>query len=340
VLLKYCLRDELTSHVEGTCRRDQGHQRTSKQESTTRRTRHRVSSQTCTIVSLTCTSRRSPNHVSPMPRYIPIELYVPIFQYITSIAELSNLCTVSRAFRDEAQRILYHTVRLPNDRDRIISWCHTIVENAGLAMQVYSLSLPIAFAHKPVLMVAPDFMPVLQELQHAVKRALSSLSRLVKLYTYSSLGTDYLDPDIFCGHPFHLQVFGEDLPMSRFEQWLKFLSEQPGIRHWRSNVHEGHALNPNVLPLLTSADVYLITINILAPCPMIRALRVRRWSSRSDELLRLELFRHTLTSFSVADIDRPQAVQIVRDAVSNIKFLGLQPSFGVSMLVEPFLEFY
>jgi hypothetical protein len=122
-----------------------------------------------------------------MPRYIPIELYAPIFLHITSIAELSNLCTVSRAFRDEAQRILYHTVRLPNDRDHIISWCHNIVKNPGLAMQVYALSLPIAFAPEHVLKAELELM--LQELQHVVKRALSLLSRLAELHTYWASGT-------------------------------------------------------------------------------------------------------------------------------------------------------
>jgi hypothetical protein len=163
-----------------------------------------------------------------MPRHIPIEIYPFIFHHVTSKAELSNLCMVSRAFRYEAQRILYHTVRLSNDCYCIISWCHAVLENPTLAMHVYSLSLPTAFIN--TFRVAYEVKS--RELRHVVKRALSSLLKLVELYTsFSPLGVLYLDSDIFCGHPFHLQISEESLDSPcALNHWLKFLSEQPGIR--------------------------------------------------------------------------------------------------------------
>jgi hypothetical protein len=273
-----------------------------------------------------------------MPRHLPNELLALTFQHITSSAELSKLCTVSRAFRDEAQRILYHTVRLPNDR--IISWCHTIVANPGLAMQVHALSLPDAFKPGIMLTVKPNLS--LQELQQVVKRALSSLSRLVELEIHPSSGTPYVDSDMFCGHPFRLQVFGETLDYPcKLEHWLKFLSEQPGIRHWRPNIISGHPIDPDVLPLLTSAEVHFSALDILSLCPMIRALRVKRWSwGSSRELSRLKLFRRTLTSLSVGYFNGLLAVTIARDAVPNIKFLGLQLDSRVSLLLQSLLGFY
>jgi hypothetical protein len=294
-----------------------------------------LSSGTCAIASLTYTSCRSPNHVLPMPRHITVELLAPIFWYFTSEAELSNLCLVSRAFRHEAQRILYHTIRLPNDHDRFVSWCDAIVANPHLAMQVYSLSLPAGFEYGQSFTVEPDI--IRQERRHVVKRALSSLPRLAELRTYFSFGKPYLSFDIFCGHPFRLQVFDEDpqCPCSP-EHWLGFLSEQPGIRHLRLNVCEGHALDPDVLPLLTSAEIYSPALSIFARCPMIRALQVMRWpySDFDNDLLTLKAFRHKLTSLSLEVLNFLEAIKIIRDIVPHIKFLGLRSERRVSPLVR------
>jgi hypothetical protein len=271
-----------------------------------------------------------------MPRHIPVELYAPIFQHITSKAELSNLCMVSRAFRHEAQRILYHAVRLSTNYESIISWCHTIVGNPGLAMQVYALSLPNTFEPRTVQTVKP------QELQQVVKRALSSLSRLVELEIYASSGTLYVDSDMFRGHPFRLQVFSETLPDSprTLEYWLEFLSEQPGIRHWRSGIMMGPPMDPDVLPSLTSAEVYSHALDILSPCPMIRALQVNRWSSGySEELSALKAFRRRLTRLTVVYFENLLAVAVVRDAVPDINFLGLQLDLRVkSAMFQPLMH--
>jgi hypothetical protein len=270
-----------------------------------------------------------------MPRHIPAELLALIFQHFTSKAALSNLCLVSRAFRREAQRILYHTIRLPSDYDRLVSWCDAIVANPHLAMQVYSLCLPAGFLQEQLPTAELDI--IRQELRHVVKRALSSLPRLAELRTYFSYGTRYLSFDILCGHPFCLQVFdeGPQLPCLP-EHWLEFLSEQPGIRHLRSNIREGHALDPDVLPLLSSAEIYSPALSIFARCPMIRALRVTVWlsSTFSDELLTLKKFGHTLTSLSLGVFDGLSAIKIIRDTVPHIKFLGLRWQRGVSPLVR------
>jgi hypothetical protein len=280
----------------------------------------------------------------PMPRPIPIELYALIFRHVTRTAALCNLCTVSRVFRHEAERLLYHTIRLPKDRGRLISWCHIIVENPRLAMQVYSLSLPMRFAYGQPYADRVDYNLMLQELQHAITRALSSLSRLVELEIYyQSVGNDYLDPGIFCGHSFHLQVFEENLDYwYSTNHWLKFLSEQPGIQHWRSNISVGEAIDPDVLPLLTSAHFHSSALDILTRCPVIRALRVTRPGlGYSPRLVELKVFRHTLTNLSIVHSKRLiMELDIVRDAVPNIKFLALASKYGVGARVESLSEFY
>jgi hypothetical protein len=273
-----------------------------------------------------------------MPRHIPIELYALIFQHITSQAELSDLCPVSRAFRDEAQRMLYHTVRLPNDHDRLVSWCHAVVENPRLAMNVSTLFLPASFEHGWVLQAQVDLK--LPELQLLVKRALSFLSRLIELHAFRSSGTFYLTVNILCGHPFRLQVLEEDVLWPKPGEWLEFLSEQPGIRHCRLNATMGHPIDPDVLPSLTTAQVYSSALNILTLCPMISALRVMRSPVGHNDLSTLKVFRHTLTSLSLCSTDHLMELNIIRDAVPNIKFLGLQPQYGVSSLVQFVFEFY
>jgi hypothetical protein len=274
-----------------------------------------------------------------MPRHVPIEIYALIFQHVTSNAELSNLCMVSRTFRHEAQRILCHTVRLPIDYDRLISWFQVIAENPRLAVEVYALFLPITFRCESPLATEPNSM--LQTLQQAVKRALSSLSRLVELHTFSPPGTVYLNLDLLCGHPFRLQVFGEAVQPTH-GHWLKFLSEQPGIRHLRANISQGHAIGPYVLPLLTSAHVLSSALNIFTHCPMIRALRVMKCSLRYfGELAGLKAFRSTLTTLSLEYLGYlMEELELVRDAVPNIKFLGLRPLYGVCSLVQFLSEFH
>jgi hypothetical protein len=66
---------------------------------------------------------------------------------------------------------------------------------------------------------------------------------------------------------------------------------------------------------------------------MLRALRVTRCSldELCDELLMLKVFRHTLTSLSLEYVEySTMELEIVRDAVPNIKFLGLRPAPWVS----------
>jgi hypothetical protein len=274
-----------------------------------------------------------------MPRHIPAELLALIFQHFTNKAALSNLCLVSRAFRHEAQRILYHTIRLPSDYDRLVSWCDATVANPHLAMQVYSLSLPTSFRHRQLFTAKLD--TIRQELRHVVKRALSLLLRLARLHTFHSEGARYLSFDILCGHPFRLQVFEEEPQSPRsLNHWLEFLSEQPGIRHWRSDVY-GHAVVPNILPLLTSADIYLPMLTTIARCPMIRALRVTRRPWAPSQPSELKVFTHTLTSLSLECSEYPMVdLKVVRDAVPNIKFLGLHLQDAVSPLVQSLSEFY
>jgi hypothetical protein len=286
-----------------------------------------------------CSSSGPPLSQSRIPVHIPVELYRLIVQNVTRTDVLFNLCTVSRAFYYEAERLLYQAICLPNNIHHILSWCKVIVENPRLAIQVQSLSLAIAYTQDEQLSTT-------EELQIMIKRALSSLSGLKELYTHWSPGTIYLYPTIFCGHSFQLRVFVDklgDLEPYTLNDWLVFLSEQPGIRHWRSNIHSSaEAPQANVLPLLTSAHVYSPALNLITSCPMIRALRVDEWPSPDflDELAGLKVFRRTLTSLRLRVLSHstnqphwtPYIIKTIREAVPNLTFLSLEPR----PIVSPF----
>jgi hypothetical protein len=209
-------------------------------------------------------------------------------------------------------------------------------------MEVHALFLPAAFTlatFKHGRLLEAEFDPKVQGLQRVVKQALSSLSRLVELHIFLPAGRVYLHVNLLCGHPFCLQVFEEDLPRCNLGHWLKFLSEQPGIRHWKSNIHRGPSIDPDILPLLTSAQICSPELYILAPCRMIRALRVS--IGAYEELPRLKTFRHSLTSLCLEDVILDvMRLNIVRDAVPNIKFLGLELGIKVSLLVQSLSRLY
>jgi hypothetical protein len=58
-----------------------------------------------------------------------------------------------------------------------------------------------------------------------------------------------------------------------------------------------------------------------------------------DELSDLKAFRYTLTTISLEYSDMVE-LEIVRDAVPNIKFLALRPQSGVSSLVQFLSKIY
>jgi hypothetical protein len=254
------------------------------------------------------------------------------------------LCTISRAFRYEAERVLYHTIHLPNTYDHIFSWCRVIVEIPRFAKLVYSLTLPTAYEH-----LGWPLDGELAALQLMVTRALTSLSALSELYTYYSSGRTYLFPDIFRGRPFRLRVFENGLRMSdnsptggcHLNNWIGFISEQPGIQHWRPNLDHDvdQSLAPDVLPSLTSARVRTPLLDILAPRP-IRALHISECCSvkfLADLSVGLEVFTHTLTNLYLRmskedTVHASEVLKILSDVVPNLKFLGLEARVAVSPL--------
>jgi hypothetical protein len=263
-----------------------------------------------------------------------------IFEHITNVAFLSGLCKVSRTFRHEAERILYHTVRLPPDYRRISSWSQAIAENPRLGSLVYSLGIPASHSHSRFLSLEKK-----QELHTVVKRALSSLSRLEELHIRYFRGPTYLAPDMFLGCPFKLRVFRDGLPYYTLIHWREFLYEQPGIRHWSPYLSQDEDVNlePDMLPMLTSAHFRLSLLSILSSRP-IRALHINEVSSLwfvHELAVGLAEFKHSLTNLSLKiwedlvddyAVYIPTVLETLSDFAPNLKFLRLEAAIAVSAL--------
>jgi len=81
--------------------------------------------------------------------YLPQELYGHVFQFVSDRSDLLVLLSVSRAFRHEAERILYGSVDLAYNHARIHSWFRMIASSPRLAALVQSLTFGIVYSHMP-----------------------------------------------------------------------------------------------------------------------------------------------------------------------------------------------
>ncbi|KAJ7502508.1 hypothetical protein B0H11DRAFT_640945 [Mycena galericulata] len=80
---------------------------------------------------------------------LPPEICAAICEEV-DLGTLSALCRISLIFRDQAQRILYHTVDLQDCNMRLVkSWCLAVTRHSALAKRVYSLSLQLPNSLEP-----------------------------------------------------------------------------------------------------------------------------------------------------------------------------------------------
>ena len=86
---------------------------------------------------------------SPHSIDLPLELYGPIFQFISDRPDLLALLHVSKAISCEAERILYESVDLAYNHWRIYSWFRTIASSPHLAKHVQSLTFGIVYSQMP-----------------------------------------------------------------------------------------------------------------------------------------------------------------------------------------------
>ncbi|KAJ7252102.1 hypothetical protein B0H12DRAFT_624214 [Mycena haematopus] len=99
-----------------------------------------------------------------MPPYIPPEIFSLICAEVVETCNLAVLCRTSQFSREEAQRILYHTVDLEGRGTRSVwSWAHAVTHNPRVAKRVHALSLQLAEDRK----LEPGDLTKIQRALHA-----------------------------------------------------------------------------------------------------------------------------------------------------------------------------
>jgi hypothetical protein len=225
--------------------------------------------------------------------------------------------------------VLYSVVTLPSTYGSIPLWSQTVVERPRLASLVHTLILPAGYG----LQMRDEWK--LDELKIILKRALSSLSRLSKLYVcyYQPYRKSYLWARLFNGHSFRLLVYDNSAgPPSPEQDWTTFITEQPGIRHWNFTSHRIHLPGADTLPLLTSACIHESQFHVLAHRP-IRNLRVDGIRHLGDLRVNLTLLGDTLRTLRLRYVvpTLPSLVQMLSDVVPRLEFLELESNLFVSL---------
>jgi hypothetical protein len=183
--------------------------------------------------------------MSMVSHRVPIELYGRIFLFVDDQRDLCALCNVSRTIRHQAEQVQYHTVYLKSESSTLL-WSRTIAETPQLAKLVHSLTLGAAVhLDKCDILVA-----ALRAVIHLKTFIILNLSR-----EWSA--TSHFNPASLSGCNFRLTSYHNQLNIP-WDEYSKFLSEQPDIRDWTAPIFNDIDENKSakVLPHLTVATIY------------------------------------------------------------------------------------
>ncbi|KAJ7162225.1 hypothetical protein C8R46DRAFT_1103916 [Mycena filopes] len=139
-------------------------------------------------------------------------------------ADLPMLCKTSRLFRDQVQRILYHTVDLGNCRKSrsLKSWCWAVTHNSRLAERVHTLVLRLPV---PLDLGPKDVTTIRRALQACVNlKDLTVFPDKVHLDTPPESIDAYMMDEL----PFRLTKFTNSYFVFAFLD--KFFTTQPDIQ--------------------------------------------------------------------------------------------------------------
>jgi len=166
---------------------------------------------------------------------LPVELHRNIIQFIPAGNDLTNLCKVSRLFKNEAQPILYGSSELLHyDYDRIMAWSRTIDSHPHLAHMVHFLTIPYELPLSSGLWARGKFHT---SLAGALKRTINLKGIFIIESPETSVRTSgrmfTLLPKMLMGCGFRLRSFCGRLSSDAFlVDWWKFFREQKEIRYW------------------------------------------------------------------------------------------------------------
>ncbi|KAF9005407.1 hypothetical protein BDQ17DRAFT_1540798 [Cyathus striatus] len=249
-------------------------------------------------------------------------------------ADLCSLAAVSRAFRVEAERLLYMGVIL-SELKHIKTWCRTLKRRPYLSLRTYVLSItmpPQADLQSDDLTMLINALKVCSKLKDL---------RILKDNSMSSSG-DAINGWILEGHPFKLMRFTNTY--FRPHVLRNFFLQQPDIRfldfHTKATFHCQYTccldLPPEGLPLLRTLKTHSCILQSFQhswwPANLHHLHYDLHQSSEDEELLGIvALIRiaDTLKSLSIrrtctkGGIDISVMAECIASQIPNLKYLRI-----------------
>lgn len=217
---------------------------------------------------------------------LPRELYEPICENLLPSA-LAKMCGVSKAFFEDAQRVLYRTVIV---RDfQALRFCELIRWQPKLPPMVRSLKIHLT--------PSSEWLN-LTEIIPATLRMLTSLKELELIETERYNRSE----DILAGCTFSLVSFRSSWSLDRGV--IAFLRTQPNIKHFGCDPSRYHYSEPSqvlpagVLPILSSVDGPINIIEIIC-------------SQRIRNLTHLCMHLHNVYGPRLLDLPRPISQKLI-----------------------------
>ncbi|KDQ58764.1 hypothetical protein JAAARDRAFT_78356 [Jaapia argillacea MUCL 33604] len=225
---------------------------------------------------------------------LPLEICGQIFEFLTNPGDLSRVCLSSRAFHDEASRLLYSSVNLENAAARK-TFARTVIACPYLGERVLSLRTYLEGEDDDYL---AEVFPLLTNLQSLCIPSLDSED-------CHNFPEGHFRQSTFRLRSFHNHTF-------KIQGTLDFLSKQPELVEWTQEQiffypKEGFTLPPDFLPNLHTMSIDAEVIFAFTNTPPVTRLKIRFWYMTADEELRtlrnLGRFRETLTNLCLQHWD-------------------------------------
>jgi hypothetical protein len=164
------------------------------------------------------------------------EISQHIFQYLGN-EDLVALSTVSHAFQERAEHILYYKIDLEGSIDgkRVTSWCLAILSESRRAHRVNTLKFPVQLKYLPTSNTSLS-IPMLRCTITRTFRAMINLKEL-HIFGSSRLANEADDinlilPSTFDNCVFRLSGFVGELPEFPPHDLWKILANHPDITYW------------------------------------------------------------------------------------------------------------
>ncbi|KAJ7049998.1 hypothetical protein C8F01DRAFT_718854 [Mycena amicta] len=239
--------------------------------------------------------------------------------------DLIRACTVSRLFRDQAQRLLFHTVDLTGYKcAALMPWCSVVSRNAQLAGHIRALLLQLP---------SPQTFALTSDIAK-LSRALAKCSEITELTILSSCdisgevcyGGDSIQSWVISQASFRLTKFGNGF--FRNTQLSRFWNAQRDIRvlslmNLGAGTSSPFPLRDDQLPNLIGLRVGS-TFSLPEQRPLQRIQLCR--PSPAEALLDLKRFSLTLTTLDLVEIDAQdmqEAIHVIARALPMLVHLGL-----------------